>query len=98
MGKQAAVSFHSRTLKCSGPKGGRGDGPRTVSSDAGLARDRRGVGGYIPTLIAVRWLRAASTKEIGVMLFLDDIGTMLSIAGASFAGVVACLGLLLLFA
>lgn len=41
---------------------------------------------------------AASAKEIGAMLFLDDIGTMLSIAGASFAGVVACSGLLLLLA
>ena len=51
----------------------------------------------VPSL-AVRWLLAASPKEIGVMLFLDDIGTMLSIAGASFAGVVACSGLLLLLA
>ena len=48
--------------------------------------------------LAVRWLRAASTEEVEAMLFLDDIGTMLSIAGASFAGVVACSGLLLLLA
>jgi hypothetical protein len=46
----------------------------------------------------LRWLRAASTEEVEAMLFLDDIGTMLSIAGASFAGVVACSGLLLLLA
>jgi hypothetical protein len=32
------------------------------------------------------------------MPFLDDIGTMLSIAGASFAGVAACSALLLLLA
>jgi len=32
------------------------------------------------------------------MLFLDDIGTMLSITGASFAGVVACSALLFLLA
>ena len=51
----------------------------------------------VPSL-AVRWLRAASTEEVEAMLFLDDIGTMLSIAGASFAGVVACSGLLLLLA
>jgi len=50
------------------------------------------------TSLVVRWLLADSTKEIGVMLFLDDIGTMLSTAGASFAGVVACSGLLLLLA
>ena len=50
----------------------------------------------VPSL-AVRWLLAAST-EVEAMLFLDDIGTMLSIAGASFAGVVACSGLLLLLA
>ena len=50
----------------------------------------------VPSL-AVRWLRAAST-EVEAMLFLDDIGTMLSIAGASLAGVVACSGLLLLLA
>jgi hypothetical protein len=48
--------------------------------------------------LAVRWLRAASTEEVEAMLFLDEIGTMLSIAGASFAGVVACSGLLLLLA
>ena len=47
--------------------------------------------------LAVRWLRAAPTEEVEAMLFLD-IGTMLSIAGASFAGVVACSGLLLLLA
>ena len=51
----------------------------------------------IPSL-AVPWLRTASTEEVEAMLFLDDIGTMLSIAGASFAGVVACSGLLLLLA
>ena len=51
----------------------------------------------VPSL-AVRWLRAASTEEVEAMLFLDDIGTILSIAGASFAGVVACSGLLLLLA
>ena len=48
--------------------------------------------------LAVPWLRAASTEEVEAMLFLDDIGTMLSIAGTSFAGVVACSGLLLLLA
>ena len=32
------------------------------------------------------------------MLFLDDIGSMLSIAGASFAGVAGCAVLLLLLA
>jgi len=32
------------------------------------------------------------------MLFLDDIGAMLSIAGASFAGAAVCSGLLLLLA
>jgi nitrate/nitrite transporter NarK len=48
--------------------------------------------------LAVPWLLAASTEEVEAMLFLDDIGTMLSIAGASFAGVVACSGLLLLLA
>jgi len=32
------------------------------------------------------------------MLLLDNFRTMLSIAGASFAGVVACSGLLLLLA
>jgi hypothetical protein len=32
------------------------------------------------------------------MLFLDDIGAMLSIAGASFAGVAGCSVLLLLLA
>ena len=48
--------------------------------------------------LAVRWLRAAPTEEVEAMLFLDNIGTMLSIAGASFAGVVACSGLLLLLA
>jgi len=47
--------------------------------------------------LAVGWLRAAPTEEVEAMLFLD-IGTMLSIAGASFAGVVACSGLLLLLA
>ena len=51
----------------------------------------------VPSL-TVRWLRAASTEEVEAMLFLDDIGTILSIAGASFAGVVACSGLLLLLA
>jgi len=39
---------------------------------------------------------AASAKEVGAMLFLDDIGSMLSIAGASFAGVAACSALLIL--
>ena len=48
--------------------------------------------------LAVPWLRAAPTEEVEAMLFLDNIGTMLSIAGASFAGVVACSGLLLLLA
>lgn len=37
-------------------------------------------------------------KEVGAMLFLDDIGAMLSIAGASFAGAAVCSGLLLLLA
>ena len=41
---------------------------------------------------------AASAKEVGAMLFLDDIGAMLSIAGASFAGVAGCSALLLLLA
>ena len=63
----------------------------------------------VPLELGVRWevtnpsrswpLRRSltgSTEELGAMLFLDDIGTMLSIAGASFAGVVACSGLLLL--
>ena len=34
-------------------------------------------------------------KEVGAMLFLDDIGAMLSIAGASFAGAAVCSALLL---
>ena len=41
---------------------------------------------------------AASAKEVGAMLFLDDIGAMLSIAGASFAGAAVCSALLLLLA
>ena len=41
---------------------------------------------------------AASAKEVGTMLFLDDIGSMLSIAGASFAGLAGCSVLLLLLA
>ena len=43
--------------------------------------------------LAVPWLRAAPTEEVEAMLFLDDIGTMLSIAGAALFGTGHALGL-----
>jgi hypothetical protein len=51
----------------------------------------------IPSLTAPL-MGAAAIRKIRAMLFLDDIGSMLSIAGASLAGVAACSALLLLLA